>query len=140
MAHVAGERNRKSRANDSKRVHESANVFLAIMKAQIGRIFSLVTDRIALRRRMTAQEKIDPTVMFQDLTKRETGDVAVVEIQERQTAALDDECAVVESMLIRIQREISAQTARSAVRQFNHVLESERAQARAHAIRGESRK
>src|SRR5215475_3789268 len=116
VADVAGERNCESRPYDPKGVHEASDVFLSIMKAQLRRIFSLVTDGITLRGRMAAQQKVDAAMTFQDLTKSQTGHMTIVEIQERQTTAFDNKSAVVESVLIGIQREISAKMARCTVR------------------------
>ena len=140
MADVARERNCESRPYDSKRVHEARDVFLAIMKAKLRRVFRLVTDRITLRGRMATQQKIDPAVTFQDLTKSQTSHMTIVEIQKRQTAAFDNKSTVVESVLIGIQPEISAETAGRAVRQFNNVFKTKGPQTRVHAICSESRK
>ena len=72
---------------------------------------------------------------FENLPERETGHVTVVKIQECRTIGFNDQCAVVESMLIGIEPDAAIDRVPSAVRQLDNVFKPERLKPAAHSIR-----
>ena len=136
MAYVAGEWNGVLGLDDPNRVLEAQNVIVPVVEIQLGWIFGGVTNRIALSRSMTSQKEIDSRMSSHDLAKRETGDMAIIEIQNRDATALNDNSGIVESVLVRRDRDAARKVVRHTMRHFDDILKAQRFNGPPHSVRG----